>query len=94
MILSPNFLRVRCASDENQRSDHSVVFDAGRAEKTDLIMLPDSIPGTNCGNCEHFENGFCNHEKVNMNVNKNWCCFFWARPDALRAKKERLTPKG
>lgn len=67
-----------------------MTFDAERARKVDLIMLPSSIDGTNCGNCTYFDKGFCKHPKVKMNVNKRMCCYYWQRPDAPRAEESML----
>jgi len=56
-----------------------------RAKEADLITLPDSIPGTNCGNCSFFQEDHCNHPEVNQPVTARMCCIFWDHPDAKRA---------
>ena len=61
-----------------------MIFDAARANKVDLIVLPSFIDGTNCGNCDHFDEltDFCDHPKVKMNVDERMCCYYWGRKDA------------
>lgn len=68
-----------------------MTFDAARAKAADLLQLPSHIEGTNCGNCEHFDKGYCNHEKLRMNVDEHWCCYYWDRPDAPLAKPKEKT---
>ena len=69
-----------------------MTFDVERARRADLIQLPPNITGTNCGNCEHFDNGYCDHKLVKMNVSPNMCCFYWSRPDAPLAKPLEKSP--
>jgi hypothetical protein len=68
-----------------------MTFDAERARKADLIQLPQSIEGTNCSNCKHFHKTeqYCDHPKLDMNVDEHWCCYFWGRYDAPLAKPSR-----
>lgn len=70
-----------------------MIFDAARAKRVDLIQLPSSIEGTNCGNCEYYDKGFCNNSKVKMNVNKRMCCYYWSRSDAPLAEESMLNKK-
>ncbi len=53
-----------------------------RAKKVDLLTLP--VTGTNCGNCEYYNNGWCEHKKVLMHVNTKMCCSEWSHEDAIR----------
>ena len=61
-----------------------------RADAIDLIVLPDGIAGTNCGNCASMNNGFCEHPEVKMDVGERWCCIYWHRPDSPRAVPSSL----
>ena len=57
------------------------------AKHADLITLPESVQGTNCGNCEYFvkKTKFCKHEEVQQTVSDKMCCKYWDHPDAKRA---------
>jgi len=50
-----------------------------RAQKYDLITLPDEVIGTNCGNCKffNFENFNCNNQKIAQRVGVRMCCNLW-----------------
>ena len=61
-----------------------------RADKYDLLVLPDSIDGKSCSNCQFFDDGYCDHPKMRMDVGPHWCCALWARPDAPRARPSSL----
>lgn len=58
-----------------------------RAEHSDLITLPESIEGTNCGNCKFIDlkTKMCMNEEVNQKVNERMCCKYW---DAEGVKRE------
>lgn len=60
-----------------------------RARKVDLITLPASIKGTNCGNCEYIQkNGkalWCRHKEVQMHVTERMCCALWDHPAVKRS---------
>lgn len=60
-----------------------------RAKEADLVTLPKSIEGTNCGNCKFIrkqeEDGFCTHPKVQMVVNNRMCCALWDNNHLLRS---------
>jgi len=47
------------------------------AQKAVLITMPQSIQGTNCGNCKFFSNNFCNHAQMQLQVNERQCCNYW-----------------
>jgi hypothetical protein len=66
------------------------MFDESRANKVDLIILPESIPGTSCESCEHFDVDYCKHPKVEMNVSPRMCCYYWENPKAPRATEKDL----
>lgn len=61
-----------------------------RARKVDLIVLPEKIKGTNCGNCEYFDSAtkWCNHSQVTQNVTDRMCCALWDAPGTKRKWKE------
>lgn len=56
-----------------------------RAEKADLLTLPKNVPGTNCGNCRFFSDGYCGHKEVDQPVTERMCCSFWDSEGCLRA---------
>jgi hypothetical protein len=60
-----------------------------RAKRVDLITLPASVEGTNCGNCEYVEGTgdvlYCRHPEVRQNVTRRMCCALWDHPRAERA---------
>ena len=56
-----------------------------RAEKVDLITLPEAIKGTNCGNCEYMDSGYCDNPKVDQKVNERMCCALWDNKDVRRS---------
>lgn len=60
-----------------------------RAKNVDLITMPISIDGTNCGNCRYIKNKYCTHPKVNQAVNNRMCCVLWSRPSEYRQFKGR-----
>jgi hypothetical protein len=79
-------------------------FDPDVARSIDLVVLPSSIEGTNCGNCASFKHkrslppsvGYCDNSKVQMHVRAAMCCYYWNRPDAPVASRddmESLNPK-
>lgn len=47
------------------------------AQKAVLISMPQSIQGTNCGNCKFFSNNFCGHAQMQLPVNVRQCCNYW-----------------
>lgn len=55
-----------------------------RAKQVDLITLPLSVKGTNCGNCKWFKEGFCTNPKVNQVVNDRMCCAVWDNKEVQR----------
>lgn len=66
-----------------------------RDKAADFIMLPDAIPGTNCGNCQYFKGndeektkGMCGHEKIDHMVSSRNCCAYWDNPGAERYWKK------
>ena len=62
--------------------------DLKKAKKLDLITLPESVKGTNCGNCRwvKMENGagFCQHREVKTWVNDRMCCVKWDHSEVRR----------
>lgn len=48
-----------------------------RAARVDLIVLPPTISGTNCGNCLHFKDGYCTHPDIRLPVTERNCCILW-----------------
>jgi hypothetical protein len=58
-----------------------------RAKHVDLITLPESIKGTNCGNCKFFnkEKQYCDNHEVNQPVHSNMCCKEWDAEGVKRA---------
>jgi hypothetical protein len=56
---------------------------AERARRAGLVVISADVAGTNCGNCEHFVVGACNHPAVNQPVSERWCCNYWWRPGAV-----------
>jgi hypothetical protein len=60
------------------------VFSSKRANAADLIVIPDQVRGALCQNCEYYKGGFCDHPKIQFDVNPKWCCSYWHRPDAPR----------
>lgn len=60
-----------------------------KAEKADLVTLPENIIGTNCANCKFWDGlekkeGYCNHPKIKLPVNERMSCGWWDNADALR----------
>ena len=47
------------------------------AKRCGLVTLPESVQGTNCGNCIFFGSGFCSHSKVLLPVTSRQCCALW-----------------
>lgn len=54
-----------------------------RAAKSVLVTLPPGIEGTNCGNCQFFKSGFCEHKDMQIKVNSNQCCNYWNREGTI-----------
>lgn len=56
----------------------------------DLIVLPNKIEGTNCGNCEYgSEKGidgilYCRHKDLECWVTDRMCCKYWDHADVKR----------
>ena len=51
----------------------------------DLIVLPESVQGTNCGNCKYAdETMFCRHHDIKTQVTKRNCCKYWDNKDVKR----------
>jgi len=66
------------------------------AQAVDLIILPDDVDGTRCGNCRYFVKvgeGLCSHPSVRQPVNNNWCCDEWDAAGAYVFQKEQFTPR-
>lgn len=58
------------------------------AKKVDLIVLPRSVEGTNCGNCK-WKRGTgdkmrCDNPEVEQSVTDRLCCALWDRTDIKR----------
>lgn len=82
---------LECKEDEKIKKDGRgglVPENMQRAKKVDLITLPQSVQGTNCGNCTFFkedgDHGWCEHKDVKMHVNKRMCCVYWTNPGVKR----------
>lgn len=58
-----------------------------RAEKADLLTLPEDVSGTNCANCKFMDmkNGYCLHPKVDQPVTARMCCALWDAQGCYRA---------
>lgn len=52
--------------------------------KVDLITLPPQIPGTNCGNCKWWFNGYCKNPQIRQRVTERMCCVLWTRDEVKR----------
>lgn len=55
----------------------------------DLIVLPNNIEGTNCGNCKYASdksNGmlYCKHPDLELVVTEKMCCRYWDHADVKR----------
>ena len=56
----------------------------------DLIVLPDSVEGTNCGNCKFADKtgdtdmNYCKHKDLEMWVTERMCCKMWDHKDVKR----------
>lgn len=59
-----------------------------RAKHADLLSLPKDLPGTNCGNCLFFKEGFCTHKEVQLEVNSRQCCKYWDNSGSIRSWKK------
>jgi mutator protein MutT len=61
-----------------------------RAEKTDLITLPENVTGTNCGNCMFYnkDNCQCVNKEVDQKVTDNMCCALWDNEEVKRPWKQ------
>lgn len=60
-----------------------------RAQKVDLITLPDNVKGTNCFNCKWIRDkerdyGFCGNKSVLQEVNGRMCCILWTNTSEYR----------
>lgn len=67
-----------------------------RAKHSDLIVLPDNIEGTNCGNCKFLSKQdrknkepkkgkfYCAHEDIQQYVTARHCCAYWDHEDVKR----------
>src|SRR5215475_12168783 len=59
-------------------------------KKVDLITLPESVSGTNCGNCKYWTDtkekdvGFCTFKDILEFVTSRNCCAFWDNPGVKR----------
>lgn len=64
----------------NPNSDGGYDYE-GQAKKVakscGLVTLPQSIEGTNCGNCIFFKDNFCDHSKILLPVTSRMCCALW-----------------
>jgi hypothetical protein len=61
-----------------------------RAEKADLVTLPEDVKGTNCANCRYVdpERDYCNHKDVAQSLksgSKRMCCALWDSKGTKRA---------
>lgn len=58
-------------------------FDAARAKKVDLILLPSHVDGKSCKTCHNFDEKteYCDHKEVMMTVHEHMACKEWNRPD-------------
>ncbi len=60
-----------------------------RAEKTDLVTLPETVSGTNCGNCKFISTGsVCTNKEVDQKVSVRMCCALWDQIGTKRAWKK------
>jgi len=55
----------------------------------DLIVLPEKIEGTNCGNCKYAADKsggmmFCKHPDLELVVTERMCCKYWDHKDVKR----------
>lgn len=68
-------------------------LEAERAEKVDLIVLPEAIQGTNCGNCKFInpDTNDCNNKEVLQKVSERMCCALWDAEGVKRKWKEQVT---
>lgn len=69
--------------------DRKLPYDSSRRERArnvDLVILPNTIEGTNCGNCKFMDDNsdYCLPAHVDQPVKKNWCCALW---DAFGVKR-------
>lgn len=59
-----------------------------RAALADLVTLPESVLGTNCGNCKFVTSngaiGYCAHPAVLQPVTARMCCALWDAPGTRR----------
>lgn len=57
-----------------------------RAKHVDLIILPDKVTGTNCGNCKYINEdvNFCDHEEIMLPVTSRMCCAYWDHKEVKR----------
>jgi hypothetical protein len=64
--------------------------DMNAVEKAaDVVVLPKGVEGTNCGNCEYFDDGTCQHPKMEKaKVTNRMCCIYWDNPGAKRPWQE------
>lgn len=50
----------------------------------DLITFPKDVTGTNCGNCEYFDNNYCKNKEVLSPVTDHMCCNRWDHKGTTR----------
>jgi hypothetical protein len=63
--------------------------DVKKFKHADLIVLPNSVEGTNCGNCSFAtdkSNGMmhCKHPDLGITVTERMCCKYWDHKDVKR----------
>jgi len=58
------------------------------APSVDLITFPKDVDGTNCGNCEYFDEGYCRNKKVLSPVTDRMCCNQWDHKGTTREWEE------
>ncbi len=59
----------------------------------DLIVLPDTVEGTNCGNCKYASDKsdgmmYCKHPDIEIYVTDRNCCKYWDHPEVKRNWKQ------
>lgn len=55
------------------------------AKEVDLISIPRSINGTNCGNCYFSEKGVCAHKNIKLPITDKMCCSLWDNTNSMRS---------
>lgn len=90
------------AGEDGQEKNKQGGFDPRNEEEikkfkhADLITLPVSVSGTNCGNCQHFQGhgnavGYCDHHDILQNVTSRMCCVYWNHSGVSREWGEMST---